>query len=158
MGTQDGDCRRIIMRCHCSSRFSLLRSAPVIHTCASNVHLSNEPFKESGWQPLVLVTCFFLAVFFRGFRLRVAVGFLGVAALSAARFRAQRLFVASEMARRPAALMRCLFLGRVVASTAGPLFTVLAGCVISRSAEIARSIASRCCSKSERFARCRSTG
>jgi hypothetical protein len=95
---------------------------------------------------------FFGPHFFRAIRVREAVltaDFFEAAMLSVPRFRAQRLFVASEMARRPAALIRRLFLGLDVTFTGCALVTVSVGCVISRKAASERSIASRCCSKSE---------
>ena len=104
--------------------------------------------------------CFFLAahlflaaspIFFRasGLRTRFALRFFGAdffaAVASAARFAAHLFFIAAMMFARPSAL-KCLFrrpflMGELFAATRfGPEPS------ISRNAEIARSIASRCCS------------
>jgi hypothetical protein len=92
---------------------------------------------------------FFGAVFFVAFRVTAWPGGFLAAALSAARFSAHRLLVASEMARRPAALNRLLFLrggGELDAAVDAPLLTKSA---TSHNAEMARSIASLCSSRSE---------
>jgi hypothetical protein len=71
------------------------------------------------------------------------------AALSVARFKAQRRLVASEIALRPAALNRLLFFGDGDGADSSFEASLPTRSAISRNDDIARSMTARCSSKSE---------
>jgi hypothetical protein len=122
-----------------------------VHTACQLCSSFRAPLSHAAFnRPSLARAFFFAASFFATFRRAVdRVAFFFIAALSAARFSAQRFLVASEMALCPAALIRRLFYGggAAVVFVAG-FWRLLLAPVISRNAEIARSIAARCCSKS----------